>query len=85
MSAREDLDSYTSNDEPEQLPQPDMMQSEPMPPDDMMMPEQGFDEQQSVMPEQMPMGDMPQDFEQPMADMPPDEGMLWNDKNWLEL
>ena len=41
------------------------------------MPEQGFDEQQPVMPEQMPMGDMPQDFEQPMADMPmPDEGML---------
>ena len=71
----EDLDSYTSNDEPMQ-PQPDMMQ-EPMP-DDMMMPEQGFDEQQPVMPEQMPMGDMPQDeFEQPMADMPmPDEGML---------
>lgn len=68
----EDLDSYTSNDEP--IQQPDMMQ-EPMP-DDMMMPEQGFDEQQPVMPEQMPMGDMPQDFEQPMADMPPDEGML---------
>ncbi|WP_296193666.1 MULTISPECIES: portal protein [unclassified Psychrobacter] len=73
----EDLDSYTSNDEPMQQPQPDMMQ-EPMP-DDMMMPEQGFDEQQPVMPEQMPMGEpMPQDeFEQPMADMPmPDEGML---------
>lgn len=69
----EDLDSYTSNDEPMQ-PQPDMIQ-EPMP-DDMMMPEQGFDEQQPIMPEQMPMGDMPQDFEQPMADMPPDEGML---------
>lgn len=68
----EDLDSYTSNDEPVQ-PQPDMVQ-EPMP-DDMMMPEQGFDEQQPVMPEQMPMGDMPQDFEQPMADMPmPDDG-----------
>ena len=70
----EDLDSYTSDDEP-MPPQLDMMQ-EPMP-DDMMLPEQGFDEQQPVMPEQMPMGDMPQDFEQPMADMPmPDEGML---------
>lgn len=70
----EDIDSYTSDIEPEQLPQPDMMQ-EPMP-DDMMVPEQqGFDEQQPVMPEQMPMGDMPQDFEQPMADMPmPDDG-----------
>ena len=69
----EDIDSYTSNDEPEQMPQPDMMQ-EPMP-DDVMMPEQGFDEQQPVMSEQMPVGDMPQDFEQPMADMPPlDEG-----------
>ena len=69
----EDLDSYTTDDEPMQ---PDMMQ-EPMP-DDMMMPEQGFDEQQPVMPGQMPMGDMPQDeFEQPMADMqiPPNEGM----------
>lgn len=66
----EDIESYDV--EPEQLPQPDMMQ-EPMP-DDMMMPEQGFDEQQPVMPEQMPMGDMPQDFEQPMADMPPDDG-----------
>ena len=71
----EDIDSYTSNDEPEQLPQPDMVQ-EPMP-DDMMMPEQGFDEQQPVMPEQMPMGDMPQDeFEQMPDDMqqPPIEG-----------
>lgn len=71
----EDLDSYTSNDEPMQ-PQPDMMQPEPMP-DDMMMPEQGFDEQQPVMPEQMPMGDMPQDdFEQMPDDMqqPPIEG-----------
>ena len=68
----EDLDSYTSNDEPMQ--QPDMVQ-EPMP-DDMMMPEQGFDEQQPVMPEQMPMGDMPQDFEQMPDDMqqPPIEG-----------
>ena len=49
--------------------------SEPMP-DDMMMPEQGFDEQQPVMPEQMPMGDMPQDFEQMPDDMqqPPIEG-----------
>jgi len=66
----EDLDSYTSNDEPMQ-PQP-----EPMP-DDMMMPEQGFDEQQPVIPEQMPMGDMPQDeFEQMPDDMqqPPIEG-----------
>lgn len=70
----EDLDSYKSNDKPEQLPPPDMMQ-EPMP-DDMMMQEQGFDEQQPVMPEQMPQGEpMPQDFEQPMADMPmPDDG-----------
>lgn len=69
----EDIESYDV--EPEQIPQPDMMQ-ESMP-DDMMMPEQGFDEQQPVIPEQMPMGDMPQDFEQPMADMPmPDEGML---------
>lgn len=69
----EDIDSYTSNDEP-MPPQPDMMQA-PMP-DDMMMPEQGFDEQQPVMPEQMPQGEpMPQDFEQPMADMPmPDDG-----------
>lgn len=69
----EDLDSYTFNDEP-MPPQPDMMQ-EPMP-DDMMMPEQGFDEQQPVMPEQMPMGDMPQDFEQMPDDMqqPPIEG-----------
>ena len=68
----EDLDIYTSNDEPMQ--QPDMVQ-EPMP-DDMMMPEQGFDEQQPVMPEQMPMGDMPQDFEQMPDDMqqPPIEG-----------
>lgn len=71
----EDLDSYTSNDEP-MPPQPDMMQPEPMP-DNMMMPEQGFDEQQPVMPEQMPMGDMPQDFEQMPDDMqmPPNEGM----------
>lgn len=70
----EDIESYDV--EPEQLPQPDMVQ-EPMP-DDMMMPEQGFDEQQPVMPEQMPMGDMPQgEIEQPMADMSmPDEGML---------
>lgn len=68
----EDIDSYDV--EPEQLPQPDMMQ-EPMP-DDMMMPEQGFDEQQPVTPEQMPMGDMPQDFEQMPDDMqqPPIEG-----------
>ena len=53
------------------------MMQEPMP-DDMMMPEQSFDEQQPVMPEQMPVGDMPQDeFEQPMVDTPmPDEGML---------
>lgn len=69
----EDLDSYTSNDEP-MPPQPDMMQA-PMP-DDMMMTEQGFDEQQPVMPEQMPMGDTPQDFEQMPDDMqqPPIEG-----------
>lgn len=71
----EDLDSYTSNNEPMQQPQPDMMQPEPMP-DDVMMPEQGFDEQQPVMPEQMPTGDMPQDFEQMPDDMqqPPIEG-----------
>ena len=69
----EDLDSYTSNDEPsEQMPvEPmpdDMMQ--PMP-DDVVMPEQ-----QPAIPEQMPQVEpMPQDFEQPMADMPmPDEG-----------
>jgi len=71
----EDIESYTSNDEPMQ-PQPDMMQPEPMP-DDMMMPEQGFDEQQPVTPEQTPMGDMPQDeFEQMPDDMqqPPIEG-----------
>lgn len=68
----EDIESYDV--EPEQIPQPDMMQ-EPTP-DDMMMPEQGFDEQQPVMPEQMPMGDMPQDFEQMPDDMqqPPIEG-----------
>ena len=68
----EDIESYDA--QPEQLPQPDMMQPEPMP-DDMMMPEQGFDEQQPVMPEQ-PQGEpMPQDFEQPMVEMPPpDDG-----------
>lgn len=40
------------------------------------MPEQGFDEQQPVIPEQMPMGDMPQDFEQMPDDtqQPPIEG-----------
>lgn len=71
----EDLDSYTSNDEPVQ-PQPDMVQ-EPMP-DDMMMEQQDpANEQGFLMPEKMPQGEpMPQDeFEQPMADMPmPDEG-----------
>lgn len=44
----EDIESYDA--QPEQLPQPDMTM-----PDDMMVPEQGFDEQQQpVMPEQMP-------------------------------
>lgn len=58
----EDMDSYTSNDEPM--------------PDDMMMEQQDpANEQGFLMPEQMPQGEpMPQDFEQPMADMPPDDG-----------
>lgn len=57
----EDLDSYASNDEPEQLPQPDMMQSEPMPPDDMMMPEQPQGEFEQPMPNDVQMP--PQDDE----------------------
>ena len=66
----EDMGGYTSNDEPEQLPQPDMMQPVQMPPDDIMIEQQGLaNEQGFLMPEQ------PQDFEQPMADMPPpDDG-----------
>ena len=65
----EDLDSYTSNDEPMQQPQPDMMQPEPMP-DDMMMEQQDpANEQGFLMPEQMPQGEpMPQDFEQPITE-----------------
>lgn len=51
----EDLDSYTSNDEPEQLPQPDMMQPEPMPDDMMMMPEQPQGEFEQPMPDDVQM------------------------------
>lgn len=54
----EDLDSYTSNDEPEQLPQPDMTQPVQMPPDDMMMPEQPQGEFEQPMPNDVQMPPM---------------------------
>lgn len=57
----EDIDSYTSNDEPMQPPQPDMMQPVQMMPDDVMMPEQPQGEFEQPMPEDM--------------QMPPSEGM----------
>lgn len=57
----EDLGSYTSNDEPEQLPQPDMTQPMQMPPDDMLMPEQPQGEFERPMPDDV--------------QIPPNEGM----------